>query len=116
VDWSKALEAVQGDGDMLRELSEAFLIEYPEVLGQIREAIAGQDGPQLQLAAHRLKGSLRLFAAQSAQDLCWELETMAKRSDVGAAGEAFAALEDELDQLVGDLRNFIGQGGPKMNY
>jgi signal transduction histidine kinase/HPt (histidine-containing phosphotransfer) domain-containing protein len=114
VDFGVALEAVQEDRELLRELAGIFLEECPAVLAQIHQATATQDGVLLQRAAHTLKGSVRLFGAPRAYDLCFALESLAKHSLAeggarvleSAAGQV-TVLEVEIDQVVGALRQFV---------
>ena len=95
---------------MLRELSQVFLNECPGLMMEIREAIAGHDGPQLQRAAHTLKSSMRLFAAATAHDLCWELETMAKHDRSVGADPKLTRLEHEINRVSRVLRHFVERG------
>ncbi|MCY2996302.1 MAG: response regulator [Planctomycetota bacterium] len=114
VDFVVALEAVQGDRELLRELAGIFLDECPGLLTQIRQAAAARDGKLLQRAAHTLKGSVRLFGAPQAYDLCFALETLAKRSvaagdspALDAVPQSWAVLEDEIEHVVQALRQFV---------
>ena len=75
VKWAEALEAVQGDRELLRTVVEAALEEIPQVLLAIRESIASQDGARLHRSAHTLKSSLRYFGAQDAAEKAWQLES-----------------------------------------
>jgi HPt (histidine-containing phosphotransfer) domain-containing protein len=112
VDWSQAMESVQGDRDMLRDLSKVFLTECPTLMTQIREAISNQDSPGLQFAAHKLKGSMRLFGAKSAHDLCWELESLARCNRVAGAAPKLGLLEGEIREVSQVLEDFV-EGGSR---
>jgi len=110
LDWKTAMEAVQGDQGLLRELIEIFLDDGPKLMSQAREAQAEGDAAVLQRAAHTLKGSVRLFGAIQAFDLCFELESLAKRSELQQAAAAIARLEEELERLVESLNQYLNQG------
>ncbi len=110
LDWKTAMEAVQGDQGLLRELIEIFLDDGPKLMSQAREAQAEGDAAVLQRAAHTLKGSVRLFGATQAFDLCFELESLAKRSELQQAAAAIARLEEELERLVESLNQYLNQG------
>ena len=49
---------------MLRELVELFRVECPKQMAEIRRQQAAGDLPGLARAAHTLKGSVSMFAAQ----------------------------------------------------
>ncbi len=79
-DIAAALERVDGDRELMKELAGLFLGECPRCMGEIRQAIAQRDGPGLQRAAHYLKGSVgnlgragptRQPAASSRPDATW---------------------------------------------
>jgi hypothetical protein len=68
LDWEKALQNTDGSEELLIELAGVFLDECPEMMRQIRASIDAGDAPGLQLAAHSLKGSARIFAAPPVTD------------------------------------------------
>jgi CheY-like chemotaxis protein len=98
-DWSGALAGVQGDRELLQELAGLFLEECPRWLAEIQAALAEGDCCRLQRAAHTLKGSVQVFTAQAASQAAFLLEDMARRKDLSQAGEAWAALAQEMDRL-----------------
>jgi HPt (histidine-containing phosphotransfer) domain-containing protein len=98
-DRSKALAHVGGDQELLRELATLFLVECPQRLADVREAVARADASKLQLAAHTLKGAVSNFAAASALDAAQRLEVMGHHGNLDGAAEALTALELELDRL-----------------
>jgi PAS domain S-box-containing protein len=99
VDWSEALAEVEGDRQLLAELADLFLKEYPRWLMMIRTAIVETDPARLQEAAHALKGGLGTFAAQAAFEAAFRLETMGRNRDLSAAPEALASLVQEVERL-----------------
>ena len=105
-DKTAALEGIDGDVELLMELAGAFLEEYPKLLSEIREAIARDDSTALMHAAHTLKGSVGIFAANIAFEAALKLETMGRAEDLANAEEAYAALEEELKRLKPALEAF----------
>jgi two-component system, sensor histidine kinase and response regulator len=109
VDWTAALEAVQGDHQLLEELIEIFLDECPRLVGQAGAAIAAGDADKLQRTVHTIQGSLRLFGAARACELCCGLEkSMARQADLRPAAPMLAALTADLEQVSAALRAFVG--------
>jgi two-component system sensor histidine kinase/response regulator len=99
VDLSVAMEAVQGDRGLLKELIQAFLEECPGLIDDIHGAIERSDGNALQLSAHRLKGSMRYFGATRAFDQAYILETLGREGNMQAAAEPLAAVRQEIAVL-----------------
>jgi CheY-like chemotaxis protein/HPt (histidine-containing phosphotransfer) domain-containing protein len=109
MDWSVALDAVQGDRELLKEIVAAFLEEYPGLLAEIRRTIDRGDAPGLRMAAHRLKGSMRYFAATRAFDNAYILETKGRENDLADTAAPLAVLEGEIDRLAPILTAFLNE-------
>lgn len=106
-EWDAALESVGGDEAMLRDLAEMFFTECPKLMQQIREHIAGADGPELRRAAHTLKGSSHVFGAEEAADAAQRLEEIGREEAFADAEEALGLLEDEVARLLPALRERV---------
>ena len=106
-EWDAALESVGGDEAMLRDLAEMFFTECPKLMQQIREHIAGADGPELRRAAHTLKGSAHVFGAAAAAEAAHRLEEVGREEAFADAEEALALLEDEVARLLPALRERV---------
>jgi HPt (histidine-containing phosphotransfer) domain-containing protein len=94
-----ALDRVGGDSELLEEVAKLFLDTAPELLSQVREAVADRNAPSLERAAHTLKGSVGNFGAEAASEAAHRLEKMGRAGDLTGAEEALAALEREMDRL-----------------
>jgi HPt (histidine-containing phosphotransfer) domain-containing protein len=94
-----ALERVDGDVELLRELARLFLDECPQRIDEIRRAMTGRDAEGLQQAAHTLKGSVGNFAVPGVFEAARRLEDGAHARDWPRAEEAWATLEDALGRL-----------------
>jgi CheY-like chemotaxis protein len=99
-DRTAALAYVDGDVDLLREMAETFLADYPLRLAEIHQAIAAGDSRALMRAAHSLKGGVGCFAAKPTYDAALCLEMMGHGGDLSQAQDACATLEAELSRLV----------------
>ena len=98
-DRDAALERMDGDVDLMKELVGLFLDECPQRMAEIREALTRRDATKLRQAAHTLKGSVGNFAAREALEGARRLETIAQEQDWEHAEEAWAALEAAIDRL-----------------
>ena len=107
---TKRSKRVGGSEDILRELVELFRVECPKQMAEIREQKAAGDLPGLARAAHTLKGSVGIFAAQAAlrcgashRDR-WAATAMPREFD-----DAWADLQREIDRLSSAFeREFTG--------
>ena len=106
-DPERLLESTGGRVPLLRELLDVFCEECPEMLDRIRQAVAEEDADALRLAAHRLKGSIGVFAAQPAADAAFRLETLGRTHDLGRAAQALGELERQVEHLLPALRTHL---------
>jgi two-component system sensor histidine kinase/response regulator len=105
--FDAALEALDGDRDLLRELLQVFLAEAPRQLAQIRQAVDQRDAPILARSAHTLKGSLGHFQADDAAEQAHRLELAGKQGAFAGTADALNALSAELERLMPTMRAFV---------
>ena len=103
LDEAVALNRVGGDADLLREVAELFLSDYPHLLEEIRSAVSAGNASALEHSAHSLKGSVATFGAQQAFDAALTLEQQGRAGSLAGAGEALQKLETALTQLHPEL-------------
>jgi two-component system sensor histidine kinase/response regulator len=94
-----ALDRLGGDEELLREVAQLFLEEYPALLSQVRAAVAANDAGALQRAAHSLKGSVSNFGADAAYQAAFTLEMIGRNQEMSQAGSGLVALEDALSYI-----------------
>ena len=104
IDMSALMKRVDGDTDLLAELVELFIEDYPKLLSQIEEAMADGNAEELASRAHALKGSVGNFAAKSAFDAALRLEKLAREGNLEKAQEAYDKLMQEIHRLIPALQ------------
>ena len=112
-DRDHALQALDGDRSLLRELAVAFLEECPGLLRRIDDAVQTHNAAQLRMAAHTLRGTAAHFAARHAVAAAQALETMGHNGDLSGAEVAWQTMQAEVERLVPSLRAFAnGNSAP----
>ncbi len=86
----------QGGENLLDTLIATFLENTPLVLGEAHAALDRQAAPQLERAAHTLKGSCSNFGAGAMHAACQRLELAARAGALQPAAEMLAAIEREF--------------------
>jgi len=106
LDRAVALSRVGGDAELLQEIAQLFLDEYPRVLDQLRDALSRGDARAIERTAHGLKGSVSNFGAPAAVEAARMIEAMGRAQQVEEVGQvlrtlelALAALRPELEAL-----------------
>jgi len=99
IDREELMSRLDGDMELLEELFELFVEDYPQFLGDIEAAIQNCDGQKLKQAAHTLKGAVGNFAAKKAFDLAFQLEMMGQEEQFQGAQEVFDELKTAIEEI-----------------
>lgn len=104
-DKEVALSRVGGDVELLKEIAELFLDDYPKSLSELREAVEARDPKRVERSAHGLKGSVSNFGARSAVDAALKLETMGRAQKLVEVEQVLQSLELALAALRPELES-----------
>ena len=110
LDRNALLAIVDGDLNLLKELTEIFAPEYVRLFAQLEKAIVEKDASGLQTSAHAIKSLAGDFCAQRAYEAAETLEQMGRRADFGNAKEVSARLDSETQAMKAALEQFIKEG------
>jgi two-component system, sensor histidine kinase and response regulator len=105
IDFSIALAHVENDLQLLAELAALFVQDYPRLRQESRNAIALNDCPGLERAAHTLKGRLAFFGIKALREQALQLETMGRANDLQGAKEALAAIEAAMERILPEIES-----------
>jgi len=89
-----------GDDDFIVSVIDAFLPQLDRIPGEVREALALDDGEGVVRLAHSLKGSAANVGAQEVSEVCRSLEKAAYDGDLATA----RALAESLAVVARDTR------------
>jgi GAF domain-containing protein/CheY-like chemotaxis protein/HPt (histidine-containing phosphotransfer) domain-containing protein len=99
IDARAVLHTVDRDLELLGDLVREFRATYPDLLADIRGAVARNDAASAERAAHRLRGALAALAARPAAALVAEIEALARDRRLGGVQPLLEALEAELARI-----------------
>jgi two-component system sensor histidine kinase/response regulator len=105
-DEDEMLARVSGDRQLLAELVDLFLQEWPKTILKLRRAFDDSDANLMERAAHNLRGALGAFGAEAASATAQSIETLARGGRVTGADVLFERLEQELRTLSRQLDRF----------
>jgi PAS domain S-box-containing protein len=103
LDESLALSRVGGDVELLKEVVELFLDDYPSTFEKIKAAVASSNASALEHHAHSLKGSVSTFGANRAFEAAFTLEKQGRSGDLTGAQDGLLQLEQALEALHPEL-------------
>lgn len=95
----RLLEMVGGAPDYLVELIDSFLEDGPQLLADLRQALARGDAAAVRLAAHTLKSNSADFGAMTLATVCQRLEALGKAGTLDGAAELAAQAEAEFQKV-----------------
>ena len=107
LDTVDLLERLNGDRALLVELVEIFKTESPRVLEEIRQLVFTSNAPQLERAAHTLRGTVMAFGAGRAARAAQKVESLARSGALAGVEHHVRSLEREIDHLTVALDRLI---------
>jgi two-component system, sensor histidine kinase and response regulator len=106
--WPVLLKNVHGDENLARDVADAYLMETPRLLNDLREAVHSRDSESSRRNAHTIKGSLRTLGAPAHQTAA-NLEAAARDSRWDECETLLAELSGELESIDVELRSLINR-------
>ncbi|MCA9216768.1 MAG: PAS domain-containing protein [Planctomycetales bacterium] len=107
--WSEkeALDAVDGEVGILRDVIVAFVGECDELLENLATAIEQDDMPTLRRAAHTMKGATRIFGVPAIQQLAGYMEKKAADDEPADYAEMYGELSQAAEILKRELNEYV---------
>jgi len=96
-DFSRAMDLVGGDMELLREIVGFFLDDIPRKVDQIREALHASDAGLVEETARGLKGAATDIGAKTIELSLLRIETIAREADLSGTEAVLIELEHALD-------------------
>jgi two-component system, sensor histidine kinase and response regulator len=106
-DDEELLERIDADWEFLTETVQMLASDGPELMQQIRAALAAGDAAAVGRTAHSLKGMISNFCSPLTQSAALEVETIGKSGDLSSAPAAVETLQERVDALIAALNDFL---------
>ena len=97
--------------NVLRELTNLFAVETPELIARIGDGIDGRTPNRVQAAAHTLKGSAGAIGAARIAILAADLDALAKAGSLDGAESLLSRIDGAFGTTIGELRRLSSDGG-----
>ncbi len=104
VNWRTALERLDGNEDLLKELAVLFCVEYPKLISALQKATDEKNANAIRAAAHTLKGVMGTFSADVASQAAAKLENLAEAGVLMGLETLTAELAAEVETVFIALR------------
>lgn len=106
-DPTVALAGVAGEQELLIDVLNSFLDEYPEVLDKIQTNFAEGKADELRTEVHKMKGNLRFLGQDERQVNAQQIEEQVAKGDLSNLKEPLAQLHQEVEQVANMVRAYI---------
>lgn len=110
-DHISAMNRIDGDMELMKELVEIFLEDHKNQLSSIEAAIEKKDAYSLDRAAHSIKSALGNLGAMKAHATALALEIAGKENQLSRAPLLYVELEEEIQSFLHEVLAFINKGG-----
>jgi HPt (histidine-containing phosphotransfer) domain-containing protein len=101
IDVERALRALDGNSELLKDLASMFVEDAPLLLVQLKNALADKRPTQARAVVHGLKGLVATFYAKTGVEIAQRLE------DSAAEGDLSLFSKGELEQLERSVGSII---------
>ena len=105
IDLSGVMSIVDGDRELLRELMNDFIQDYPRLRENLGQGVEAGDPHAVEQTAHSLKGAVSHFRALAAQEAAHRLETMGREQSLEEAPSALQRLDEEMRRVLDYFAN-----------
>lgn len=108
--FAPALDRLDGDISLLREMASITSEDLPEVRVAVKKAIADGDCERSAANLHKLKGMLSTFESEGVTLEIQEMLDLARKGKVSNVQEAFKQYESAIDELARQVSNLASTG------
>jgi HPt (histidine-containing phosphotransfer) domain-containing protein len=107
LDRATLLDRVDGDMQLLGEITKLFLQECEPLMASAREAMKTGNAGRFAYDIHTLRGMFRNLSATAAQEAAGKLEELDLVKNLEKVQTAYALLEQEAQALKAELGGMI---------
>jgi len=94
-----------GDGELAREVCNAFLRDMPVQIAGLVDAMERGDAKKTELLAHTIKGAAANMGAEAFREAAYRIEKIA----VGGSLQNLSGPVEELEKRFSRLRDVLGR-------
>lgn len=102
-DKVQVLKLVENDKEVYKNIVEIYVNEWPVLFEEIKQHIDNNSLDEAERKAHKLKGNLKNFYAETCVDLAQKLEVSCHNKETDAALECLEQLGPQCKELEKQL-------------
>jgi signal transduction histidine kinase/CheY-like chemotaxis protein len=102
VDWTDIMKIYDYE-DTIKEVVGVILVEAPQSIESLAEAIRAKDSKDIQYYGHKLKGTARHIGAVQLSEKAGRIECAGRHKDINTAASLFGDIQSEFEELTSFL-------------
>jgi HPt (histidine-containing phosphotransfer) domain-containing protein len=102
IDWTSVMN-ICGDENIVREIAKAILEDDSATVKFIADAVEHNETDNVQLYAHKLKGSAMTIGAHCMKEAAYKLEMAGKEKDTGSFDSLYKDVKKQFETLASFL-------------
>ena len=103
IDLERALQALDGNAELLKDLANMFVEDAPVLLAQLKNALVDECPTRARAVVHGLKGLAATFYAKTGVEIAQRLE------DAAGEGDLSLFFKGELEQLERSIGSIMSE-------
>jgi two-component system, sensor histidine kinase and response regulator len=107
LNWPDLLVRVDHDSELIKELFMLLQEELPQLRNRLQNAINGGNLPEVEKAAHTLKGMLANLSVRQGTVLAASMEEAARNENLSEIQQAAVAFDQEIAQFLPALGEYL---------
>jgi HPt (histidine-containing phosphotransfer) domain-containing protein len=109
VNMPDLLDRVDNDCELLQELFQLFMVEFPRIKSELQDAVSRKNLGETADSAHMLKGMLANLSFEEAAKTMEELEHKAAIADQPGMDRAMAVFNSQTASLLPSLDTWLAE-------
>jgi signal transduction histidine kinase/PleD family two-component response regulator/HPt (histidine-containing phosphotransfer) domain-containing protein len=107
LDLTPVLEKFGDDMCFFRELAEIFMKDTPEVIDDLKRSLKNEDAKEVEILAHKLKGTSGNFGIGCLYELFTELQELGKENNLNEASRVLSKATTMYEQVESSLKQTL---------
>lgn len=99
-DKKAVLERCDNDVELIKELMQMFIEDYPKSISDIEYAVESKDPGKIDRSAHAIKSALGNLGGMKAYQIAYDLELSGKKNNITDSPSLLKNLKDAISEFL----------------
>lgn len=109
LDLASTLERIGDDEELLVEILQAFLMDTPTKIQDLKDAVDSGEFSQIMKKAHTLKGSCAAIGATGCRNLALQIEMDSRQEESTRLDDLLIELDVSMSNVKNTIREYLAR-------